>query len=125
MRLNVRFAAPVIIAAAIVAPAAVAQTPAVATAAANKPAATAPADKAAAKRGTVNFIIRPWGEVHIGGKPYGVSPPMKAVLLPPGRHIVLIRKPGHPDYTVTIDVKSGEQHNVRHSFADAAPTAAK
>ena len=108
----------------IAAPVASAQTPAAAPA--SKPAAPSSATPAttevpAAKRGTVNFIIKPWGEVLIGGKPYGVSPPMKAVLLPPGKHVVVIRNTGHPDYTEAIEVKAGEQNNIRHSFGDAPP----
>ena len=115
-----------VLAAIIAAPMALAQTPPAAPA--GKPAVATPATPAssevpAAKRGTVNFIIKPWGDVLIGGKPYGVSPPMKAVLLPPGKHVVLVRNTGHADYTETIEVKEGEQHNVRHSFDDVPPPA--
>jgi uncharacterized protein with von Willebrand factor type A (vWA) domain len=50
------------------------------------------------------------GEVFIDGAPAGVVPVL--VDLPPGRHLIEIRKQGYNPYTETVDVKVGETQAV-------------
>ena len=50
------------------------------------------------------------GEVYVDGAPAGVVPVL--VDLPPGRHLVEIRKPGQKAYTETVEIKAAETRPV-------------
>lgn len=50
------------------------------------------------------------GEVFVDGAPAGVVPVL--VDLPPGRHLVEIRKPGQKAYTETVEIKAAETRPV-------------
>ena len=65
---------------------------------------------------TVSFAIAPWGEVHINGKMRGISPPLRNVDLPPGRHRIEIRNAGFPPHIEIVDAKSGGRIRIRHKF---------
>jgi len=65
---------------------------------------------------TLSFAISPWGEVHINGKMHGISPPLRNVDLPPGRHRVEIRNAGFPPHVEIVDAKSGGRIRIRHKF---------
>lgn len=68
------------------------------------------------KPGTVKLAVQPWGEVYIDGSKRGISPPLKAVNLSPGKHRVEIRNGQFAAYKQTVDVKSGGELTVRYSF---------
>ena len=65
---------------------------------------------------TLSFAISPWGEVHINGKMHGISPPLRNVDLPPGRHRVEIKNAGFPPHVEVVDAKSGGRIRIRHKF---------
>jgi serine/threonine-protein kinase len=64
----------------------------------------------------VKLAVQPWGEVYIDGSKRGISPPLKAVNLSPGKHRVEIRNGRFAAYKQTVDVKSGGELTVRYSF---------
>ena len=66
--------------------------------------------------GTVTLFIIPWGEVLVDGKLRGVSPPVKSLKLPPGKHKIEIRNTTFPPHAEALDVKSREETAVRHKF---------
>jgi len=65
---------------------------------------------------TVSFAISPWGEVHINGRMHGISPPLRNVDLPPGRHRIEIRNAGFPPHIEIVNAKSGGEIRIRHKF---------
>lgn len=66
--------------------------------------------------GTVTLSINPWGEVLVDGKLRGVSPPLKSLKLPPGKHKIEIRNTTFPPHSEALDIKSREETAVRHKF---------
>jgi hypothetical protein len=78
--------------------------------------ATAPAKPARPVAVTVNLDVRPWGEIFVDGKSRGVSPPLKALSLPAGRHTVVVRNADLPAYRVVVDLKPGQPLTLRHVF---------
>jgi hypothetical protein len=78
--------------------------------------ATAPAKPARPVTVTVNLDVRPWGEIFVDGKSRGVSPPLKALSLPAGRHTVVVRNADLPAYRVVVDLKPGQPLTLRHVF---------
>ncbi|WP_156414269.1 hypothetical protein [Bordetella sp. N] len=81
--------------------------------AAPAPAAPAPATKAPV---TVKVNVLPWGEVIVDGKSRGISPPLRELKLPPGKHSVLVKNADLPPYRVTVDLTEGRGASISHSF---------
>lgn len=71
----------------------------------------------------VELDIKPEGEVFVDGVFKGMAPPLTRLQLAPGKHTIEIRNPRFKSLVVEVDVKSGEQLSLRHSFA--APAASK
>jgi class 3 adenylate cyclase len=71
---------------------------------------------AAASGGRLELAIAPWGEVLIDGKRRGVSPPLRAVDVPPGVHTVEIRNTTFPAHVQEVNLKAGEAVRIRHRF---------
>jgi len=71
---------------------------------------------AAPKTGNVQFAIRPWGEIVIDGKKRGVSPPLKEIAIPEGRHRIEIRNGTLPAYASDVNVAAGGRVSIAHSF---------
>jgi len=67
---------------------------------------------------TVGIAVAPWGEVYLDGKKQGVSPPLDALHVTPGEHAIEFRNTTFPPYTLSIQVKAGEQMKIRHKFAN-------
>ncbi|MBI1907122.1 MAG: protein kinase [Rhodocyclales bacterium] len=65
---------------------------------------------------TVQLSVLPWGEVHVDGKPRGVTPPLNEIDLAPGKHRIEIRNTDFPPYTVNVRLESGESHRITHRF---------
>jgi class 3 adenylate cyclase len=87
-----------------------------AAAAVETPRSAPPGGAAAAASGQLHLAVNPWGEVYVDGKKRGVSPPLQFVKLPPGPHTVEIRNNSLPPRVVKIEIRSGEQVDISHSF---------
>jgi hypothetical protein len=71
---------------------------------------------APARDGTVNIVALPWAEVFIDGNRQGVSPPLKAIPLRPGRHRVELRNGSFPPHVQTVELRPGAEVSVTHRF---------
>lgn len=63
--------------------------------------------------GVVRFITRPWAKVTIDGEAAGTTPVFQSTELAPGRHTVRFENPAFQTKTMTVEVKAGEQRDVR------------
>ena len=70
---------------------------------------------------TVSYklAIKPWGTVYVDGRERGVSPPMKRLSLPAGKHKIRIVNPSFPDYSVNLDSGKNKSGAIEHDFAAA------
>ncbi|MEN3365080.1 MAG: hypothetical protein V7606_2354 [Burkholderiales bacterium] len=68
------------------------------------------------KPGTVKLAVQPWGEIYVDGSKRGLSPPLRSITLPPGKHKVEIRNGQFAVYKQTVDVQSGKELTVRYAF---------
>lgn len=83
-----------------------------------------PAPEAAVKRGQaaaahesiLTFAISPWGEVSVDGKKYGVSPPLKELKLPPGKHKIEITNSSSLPYVEQLELYPDSSKKIKHSF---------
>jgi len=66
--------------------------------------------------GTIQLAISPWGEIVVDGTKQGVSPPLRELELPPGKHTIEIRNTTFPARIETVTVRSGESVRLRHRF---------
>ncbi|WP_145925372.1 serine/threonine protein kinase [Bordetella sp. H567] len=64
----------------------------------------------------VKVDIQPWGEIFIDGVSRGISPPVKSLNLPVGRHTVEVRNAGLAPYRASLEVKAGQPAVIRHVF---------
>lgn len=97
-------------------------------AAADKPREAAPAPKKEDKKITkpkvspvqVQLRILPWGEVYVGGRRRGVSPPLKTLSLPPGVYRIEVRNGELPPYRtrLVVDPEAGAKQDlvISHRF---------
>ncbi len=83
----------------------------------NVPPASAKSDTPAPKSGKIQFAIKPWGEIVVDGKKRGVSPPIKELSVPEGRHRIEIRNSTFPGYAGEVDINAGSKVSIVHSFA--------
>jgi len=60
--------------------------------------------------------VLPWGEVYVDGKLMGISPPLRAVDVKAGRHVVELRNTSFPPYTELVVAKPAEKIRIRHRF---------
>lgn len=86
--------------------------------AARQPAPQQPAQ--AARETAYKLMIRPWGTVYVDGDERGVSPPLKKLSLPAGRHTVRIVNPNFRDRV--IHVEAGKRASGRIDVNFAAPS---
>jgi len=75
-----------------------------------------PAPAPAPLPGAVTFDVRPEGEVYVDGVLKGTSPPLKRIQLPPGKHVVEIRRGDLKPMTVDLAIGPGEELAVQHTF---------
>ncbi|MDB5936259.1 MAG: serine/threonine protein kinase, partial [Massilia sp.] len=70
---------------------------------------------------TVSYklAIKPWGTVYVDGREKGVSPPMKKLVLPAGRHKIRIVNPSFPDHSINLDPGKNKTGTIEHDFASA------
>lgn len=62
------------------------------------------------------LAVLPWGTVFVDGTQMGVSPPLKSLSLPPGKHQIRIVNPSFPDHVSEITVTS-RGGVIEHRFA--------
>lgn len=70
------------------------------------------------KRATaqVAFSVQPWGEIYVNGKRQGVTPPLRELKLPAGKHTIEVRNSAFPSYSETIVVDADTVNKFRHRF---------
>ena len=64
----------------------------------------------------INIVALPWAEVYVDGARQGVSPPLRAIPIKPGKHRIELRNTAFPTYVETVELKSGAEVSVRHRF---------
>ena len=84
-------------------------------------AGTADAKAAEAKApdptGIVTLTIKPWGNVLVDGSMKGVSPPLKKLVLPEGKHQIKLVNPSFPDHTIDVNVIKKKSSNIDFDFS--------
>jgi serine/threonine protein kinase len=65
--------------------------------------------------------IKPWGTVYVDGRPRGVSPPLKQLVLTHGKHTIRVVNPSFPEYMTTIEVDNNKPGAIEHEFSPARP----
>jgi serine/threonine protein kinase len=104
------------VAAAMPDPAPPATSPLAAALAAPAPDAAAPVEDKP-ETASYRLAVKPWGTVFIDGKEKGVSPPLKKLVLPAGKHKVRIVNPSFPDYLTDINLAKGKSGTIEYDFA--------
>jgi serine/threonine-protein kinase len=64
----------------------------------------------------LNLLITPWGEVYVDGKKHGVSPPMRDLIIPAGKHRIEIRNTNFQSRIEVVDARAGERITIKHKF---------
>jgi hypothetical protein len=64
----------------------------------------------------ITFAVKPRGEVFVDGISRGLSPPLKNLEVEAGKHVVTIRNPGSPPLEIALNLKSGEETTITHTF---------
>jgi hypothetical protein len=57
---------------------------------------------------TYRLQIQPWGTIYVDGVDRGVSPPIKRLQLPPGRHTVRVTNPNFQERVLDVDTANGD-----------------
>jgi serine/threonine protein kinase len=79
--------------------------------------AVQPTSAAAEESGTMQLQIKPWGTILVNGVSKGVSPPLKNLVLPEGRHQVRVVNSHYPDHVVDIVITSQKTVRIEHDFS--------
>ncbi|WP_148415483.1 serine/threonine-protein kinase [Noviherbaspirillum massiliense] len=77
----------------------------------SKPSAAKPAS------GVVKLNVKPWGTVDVDGVSKGVSPPLKQLVLPEGKHYIKLTNPSSPNYIIEVDVKKNKAVKIEYDFS--------
>jgi serine/threonine-protein kinase len=64
----------------------------------------------------VGFAVTPWGEVYIDGRKTGITPPLREIALPPGRHTIEIRNSTFKPHRQTVDLAVDGSVRIKHKF---------
>ncbi|AMO92908.1 phosphotransferase enzyme family protein [Collimonas fungivorans] len=67
--------------------------------------------------GVISLTIKPWGNVLVDGSMKGVSPPLKKLILPEGKHQIKLLNPSFPDRVFEIDVSPKKSRNIDYDFS--------
>jgi hypothetical protein len=95
-----------------------ATTPTPATTDATAAAAAKPAEPVP-ETASYKLAIKPWGTIFVDGKERGVSPPLKRLVLPAGRHKIRVVNPGFPDYQTDVTLGASKSGAIEHDFTTA------
>ncbi|CAH0183250.1 hypothetical protein SRABI118_01300 [Massilia sp. Bi118] len=68
---------------------------------------SAPTRRGVAPSATYRLQIQPWGVVYVDGVDRGVSPPVKRLVLAPGKHTIRIANPNFHDRVLEVDTSGG------------------
>jgi serine/threonine protein kinase len=63
------------------------------------------------------LAIKPWGTIYVDGEEHGVSPPLKKIALPAGKHKIRIVNPGFPDFQTEVNLAKNKTGTIEHDFA--------
>jgi hypothetical protein len=66
--------------------------------------------------GVLRVAIRPWGLIMVDGESKGVSPPLKRLVLPQGKHKIDVVNSGFPTYTTILEVQKDRVAMISHDF---------
>ena len=75
-----------------------------------------PPTPTAAGEASLTLAISPWGEVFVDGKRLGISPPLRNLKLPSGKHTILIVNETFKPYSQTIDLEPNNTHKIKYKF---------
>jgi tRNA A-37 threonylcarbamoyl transferase component Bud32 len=62
------------------------------------------------------LAVTPWGEVYVGGKRKGISPPLAEIRLAPGKHTIEVRNTTFQPYAETVDAEAEGHLKIKHKF---------
>jgi hypothetical protein len=65
----------------------------------------------------LKLVVKPWGTVYVDGVERGVSPPLKHLTLPPGRHTVRVVNSNYRDRVIHIDAGKTGASRIDVNFA--------
>jgi serine/threonine-protein kinase len=71
-----------------------------------RPSAASPAPRQPAAPGYLSVNSRPWAELSVDGQVVGNTPQVRVRVIP-GRHQLLVARPGFQAYSVWVDVRAG------------------
>lgn len=57
----------------------------------------------------LRITVKPWGEIYINNKLAGISPPLKTLMVPEGKHKIRISNSAFPDIIREIEVIKGRK----------------
>ncbi|WLI91696.1 protein kinase [Massilia sp. R2A-15] len=83
------------------------------------PAAVARPVPAVVETVSYTLAVKPWGTVYVDGRERGVTPPMKKLVLPAGKHRVRIVNPSFPEYSISVSAAKNKNGTIEHDFAAA------
>jgi hypothetical protein len=66
--------------------------------------------------GLLKLDVKPWGEVLVDGRARGLTPPLKTMQLPEGRHRIEIRNPVGPPLVRDVSITASGRIEVSHTF---------
>ncbi len=67
--------------------------------------------------GDVKLIIVPWGTVSVDGVEKGVSPPLKHLSLPEGKHRIKIENPAFKAHVIDVEIHPKKRLTIEHHFS--------
>lgn len=81
--------------------------------------AARPASDIAKETGSMQLLIKPWGTILVDGVSKGVSPPLKNLVLPEGKHQIRVVNSHYQDHVVDVVITSQKTVRVEHDFSRA------
>lgn len=81
--------------------------------------AVRPASGTAKETGAMRLLIKPWGTVLVDGVSKGVSPPLKSLVLPEGKHQIRVVNSHYRDHVVDVVITRRKTVRIEHDFARA------
>ena len=73
--------------------------------------------RAVPETASYRLSVKPWGTVYVDGKERGVTPPLKKLTLPAGRHKIRIVNPSFPVFNMDVNLSKGKSGTIEHDFA--------
>jgi eukaryotic-like serine/threonine-protein kinase len=64
----------------------------------------------------VQLAVTPWGNVEVGGRAMGTTPPLTRLSLPVGTHQIIVRNGDLPAFTASVNVSEDKPVTLRHRF---------